>query len=153
MHHHKAGSAAGGDSWRCVGGGGGRGGDGLGETSLSAVLSSADFTSSSSSCSSSQDESSTPVLDDVPMTRRRGSPMYFRNGAGYYGYLYDRVFASHIWERLFKNDPWSKEAGEKVWQAMLRHGGGKDPHEMLREVLGEEPALDSFLAELDGEEK
>ncbi|KAM3576399.1 hypothetical protein VYU27_001749 [Nannochloropsis oceanica] len=74
-------------------------------------------------------------------------------GAGYYGYLYDRVFASHIWERLFKNDPWSKEAGEKVWQSMLRHGGGKDPHEMLREVLGEEPALDSFLAELVGEEK
>lgn len=74
-------------------------------------------------------------------------------GAGYYGYLYDRVFASHIWERLFKEDPWSRKAGEKVWQAMLRHGGGKDPHAMLREVLGEEPKLESFLAELEGEEK
>ncbi|KAM3576397.1 hypothetical protein VYU27_001747 [Nannochloropsis oceanica] len=78
MHHHKGGSAAAGNLRGFGGGRGGRGGEGSGENSLSAVLSSADFTSSSSSCSSSQDESSTPVLDHLPMTRRRGSPMYFK---------------------------------------------------------------------------
>ncbi|EWM25405.1 mitochondrial intermediate peptidase [Nannochloropsis gaditana] len=72
-------------------------------------------------------------------------------GAGYYGYLYDRVFASHLWERLFVQDPWSREAGERLWKEMLVHGGGKDPCHILRDVLGEEPALDSFLAELEDE--
>ncbi len=70
-------------------------------------------------------------------------------GAGYYGYLYDRVFASHLWQRLFAADPLSRKAGEMLWKGLLVHGGAKDPHAILQEVLGEAPALDSFLAELE----
>ncbi len=34
-----------------------------------------------------------------------------------------RVFASHIWQRLFAADPLSRAAGEAVWKKLLIHGG------------------------------
>ena len=44
-------------------------------------------------------------------------------GAGYYGYLYDRAFASHIWQKLFAQEPLNPKSGEIVWKKLLIHGG------------------------------
>ncbi|KAF0689112.1 Aste57867_19384 [Aphanomyces stellatus] len=69
-------------------------------------------------------------------------------GAGYYSYLYARVFAADIWEECFAADPWNPKAGAAVYEGMLRHGGAKEPMAMLRDILGREPSSRSFLKEL-----
>uniref|UniRef100_A0A7S1UFL5 Peptidase M3A/M3B catalytic domain-containing protein n=1 Tax=Phaeomonas parva TaxID=124430 RepID=A0A7S1UFL5_9STRA len=72
-------------------------------------------------------------------------------GAGYYGYLYARVFAAQIWGDLFAADPWDGEAGGRLWRDMLAKGNARDAHLILRDLLGREPALDCFLDELKQE--
>mmetsp|Transcript_10079 Transcript_10079/g.18343 ORF Transcript_10079/g.18343 Transcript_10079/m.18343 type:complete len:791 (-) Transcript_10079:6-2378(-) len=69
-------------------------------------------------------------------------------GAAYYGYLYSQVFAADIWTRTFvqPGDTLSRASGEKVWRDMLIHGGARDPHLMLKDVLGgAEPTADSYV--------
>ena len=66
-------------------------------------------------------------------------------GAGYYGYLYDQVFAADIWETRFAKNPLGQEEGEVLWKEMLIHGGSRDPNIMLKNVLGREPSLDAFF--------
>ena len=68
-------------------------------------------------------------------------------GAGYYGYLYAQVFAGDIWRTLFEGQSLSRSSGERLWHGLLRHGGAKDPHEMLTDVLGREPMVDWFSDE------
>ncbi|TMW62237.1 hypothetical protein Poli38472_009730 [Pythium oligandrum] len=69
-------------------------------------------------------------------------------GAGYYSYLYSHVFASDIWTSVFQSDPLNKEAGQRLYQNLMAHGGAKDPNEMLRSLIGKEPTSKSYLEEL-----
>ncbi|KAL6947233.1 hypothetical protein ACO0QE_002112 [Hanseniaspora vineae] len=55
----------------------------------------------------------------------------FGYGALYYSYLLDRAIASKVFHHLFKNDPFSSNAGEKFKQSVLKWGGAKDPWECL----------------------
>ena len=66
-------------------------------------------------------------------------------GAGYYGYLYDQVFAADIWETCLGDDPLKQEKGEILRKEMLMHGGARDPNVMLRSVLGRDPSIDAFI--------
>ena len=72
-------------------------------------------------------------------------------GAGYYGYLFTKLFAANIWADLFEEDPLSARAGRTVWKKMLAPGGAKDPNDILRDVLGREPTADAFLGEVLGD--
>jgi mitochondrial intermediate peptidase len=65
-------------------------------------------------------------------------------GAGYYGYLYAQVFANDIWRSLFAGRPLDAASGQQLWHKVLRHGGAKDPSEMLTDLLGRPPQVDSF---------
>jgi intermediate peptidase len=65
--------------------------------------------------------------------------------AGYYSYLYCKVFSANLWDKLFKNDPWSATAGETLKREMLQHGGARDPKLMLDKILGGEPNFDLLL--------
>ncbi|KAJ2723309.1 Mitochondrial intermediate peptidase [Coemansia sp. Benny D115] len=72
-------------------------------------------------------------------------------GASYYAYLFDRVLAGRIWERVFRGDhpngrpnkaadgevlnPLNREAGERFKNEVLRWGGGRDPWISLARVL------------------
>jgi len=56
--------------------------------------------------------------------------------AGYYSYLWSRVYSTNLWDKLFESDPLSREAGELLRHRLLAHGGAKDPAEMLEEMLG-----------------
>lgn len=39
--------------------------------------------------------------------------------------------------RHFAEDPLNRDAGELLWKELLVHGGARDPHVMLRALLGE----------------
>lgn len=69
-------------------------------------------------------------------------------GAGYYSYLYSRVFASDIWQSCFSDNPINAAAGDKLYQELMVHGGAKDPNEMLHAMLGQAPTPQSYLKEL-----
>ncbi|KAI9501973.1 hypothetical protein BX070DRAFT_35036 [Coemansia spiralis] len=67
-------------------------------------------------------------------------------GASYYAYLFDRVLAGQIWDRVFhgdhpympsssKHDPLDRESGERFKNEVLRWGGGRDPWKCIASVL------------------
>jgi mitochondrial intermediate peptidase len=57
-------------------------------------------------------------------------------GAMYYSYMLDRAIAGRVWEKLFEANPLDREVGEKFKREVLVHGGGRDPWEMVGNVLG-----------------
>ncbi|KAJ2907851.1 Mitochondrial intermediate peptidase, partial [Coemansia aciculifera] len=62
-------------------------------------------------------------------------------GASYYAYLFDRVLAGQIWDRVFHGNqseggnPLSRQAGERFKTEVLSWGGGRDPWQSLAAVL------------------
>lgn len=59
----------------------------------------------------------------------------FGYGATYYSYLFDRAIAARVWNKVFQQNPLSREAGETFKKDVLQHGGGKNPWSMLSTVL------------------
>ncbi|GAA5855110.1 hypothetical protein JCM9279_001955 [Rhodotorula babjevae] len=62
----------------------------------------------------------------------------FGYGATYYSYLFDRAIAAHVFAEKFSADPLSRERGEELKQGVLRWGGGRDPWEMIGELVGDD---------------
>ncbi|KAK8963084.1 hypothetical protein KSP40_PGU010344 [Platanthera guangdongensis] len=58
-------------------------------------------------------------------------------GAGYYSYLYAKCFAATIWEKVCHDDPLSLRTGTVIRTKLLRHGGAKDPANLLRNFVGD----------------
>ncbi|CAA7393041.1 unnamed protein product [Spirodela intermedia] len=58
-------------------------------------------------------------------------------GAGYYSYLYAKCFASSIWKEVCCEDPLSPAAGSVIRAKFLKHGGARDPSELLKDLAGE----------------
>ena len=52
-------------------------------------------------------------------------------GAGYYSYLFAKMYAAQIWEKRFKEDPLSRANGIYLWNNMLQFGAAKNTNEML----------------------
>ncbi|KAJ0409475.1 hypothetical protein P43SY_002365 [Pythium insidiosum] len=70
-------------------------------------------------------------------------------GAGYYSYLYSRVFASAIWQHRFAAAPLSRSAGQELHDELMIHGGARAPQEILTALVGQrEPTAASYLEEL-----
>lgn len=78
------------------------------------------------------------VFADKWTTWHAKFPHLFSYGAVYYSYLLDRAIAEKVWLGLFKNDPWSRDAGEKYKESILKWGGTKDPWECLADALSNE---------------
>jgi intermediate peptidase len=57
-------------------------------------------------------------------------------GATYYSYLFDRAIAGKVFSSLFAADPLSRERGDEFRSKLLKWGGGRDPWEMVGEVVG-----------------
>lgn len=78
-------------------------------------------------------------------------------GAKYYSYLLSRSIASTIWQTYFKNDPFSRDQGERYRHECLRHGGGKPPRLMISEYLNKEASpenmAESLIKEIDEYQK
>ncbi|XP_029634269.1 mitochondrial intermediate peptidase [Octopus sinensis] len=72
-------------------------------------------------------------------------------GARYYSYLLSRAVASRIWEKCFKEDPFSQTMGERYRRELLSHGGGRPPQELIEGLLGEQPTMDKLVSSLINE--
>jgi mitochondrial intermediate peptidase len=63
----------------------------------------------------------------------------------YYSYLASGVSSLAIWQKLFLDDPLSREAGHLLKTKFLAHGGTRNPDTMVRELIGEAPSTDAFI--------
>ncbi|KAK6630661.1 hypothetical protein RUM43_014646 [Polyplax serrata] len=94
------------------------------------------------------------VLDPVPNTawQLRFSHLV-GYGAKYYSYLLSTSIASSIWQTYFKDDPFSREQGERFRQECLRHGGGKPARNLINDYLKKditpEIMADALLTDID----
>lgn len=83
-------------------------------------------------------EAELKVFADQWSTWHGKFPHLFSYGAVYYSYLLDRAIAEKIWNGLFKDDPWSRAAGEKYKESILKWGGARDPWRCLADALDDE---------------
>lgn len=83
-------------------------------------------------------EAELKVFADQWSTWHGKFPHLFSYGAVYYSYLLDRAIAEKVWNGLFKDDPWSRAAGEKYKESILKWGGARDPWRCLADALDDE---------------
>jgi thimet oligopeptidase len=84
-----------------------------------------------------------PFLDGTHMQASFGHLMGY--AAGYYGYLWSRVYAQDMFSVFEKNGVMDKETGLKYRDVILANGGSRDELGMVIEFLGREPNQDAFL--------
>lgn len=68
--------------------------------------------------------------------------------AGYYGYLWSKVYSTDMFHSAFQNDPMSKEAGRRYRRMVLEKGGAQDEMLTLEQFLGRKPSAEAFYREL-----
>ncbi|MBI3298434.1 MAG: Zn-dependent oligopeptidase [Elusimicrobia bacterium] len=70
--------------------------------------------------------------------------------AGYYGYLWSRVFAQDVFSVFEAAGGLSAEVGRRWREAVLERGSSRGEDESLRDFLGREPSEEAFLRWLSG---
>jgi thimet oligopeptidase len=65
--------------------------------------------------------------------------------AGYYSYLWSKVFAEDLFTRFKKSGIMDEKVGLDYREIILAPGGGRNPDDMVREFLGREPNSDAFM--------
>ncbi|KAF5522204.1 Saccharolysin [Colletotrichum aenigma] len=68
--------------------------------------------------------------------------------AGFYSYLFSKVYAQDIFSTVFKSDPMSVEAGRKYRYGVLEKGGSQPEMTTLQEFLGREAKMEAFYEDL-----
>lgn len=68
--------------------------------------------------------------------------------AGYYSYLWAKVYAQDIWSVFEETGALNAETGKKFRKWILEPGGTVDPLQLVREFLGREPNPKAFLKDL-----
>lgn len=69
-------------------------------------------------------------------------------GALYYGYLWSKVFALDVFEKIQKEGLLNPKAGQHYIQTIIGKGGSEDASDMLKAFLGREPSQKAFLESL-----
>ncbi|MBY0112904.1 MAG: Zn-dependent oligopeptidase [Phycisphaerales bacterium] len=68
--------------------------------------------------------------------------------AGYYSYMWSKVFASDMFVRFKELGMLNPEAGMYYRTKIISQGGTHDAMDLIKDYLGREPKLDSFLDQL-----
>jgi thimet oligopeptidase len=69
----------------------------------------------------------------------------FGYDAGYYGYMWSKVYGDDMFSRFEQEGVLSPTVGRDYRTKILGPGGSKDPMEMLHDFLGREPNEEAFL--------
>ena len=72
----------------------------------------------------------------------------FGYDAGYYGYLWSRVFGDDMFTRFEAPGASVSSVGAEYRQHILEPGGTADADQLIQRFLGREPNADAFLREL-----
>lgn len=70
------------------------------------------------------------------------------HAAGYYGYLYSKVYAADLFYSEFHDHPRDAERFKRYRQCVLESGGSRDGFQNLVNFLGREPSGDAFCHSL-----
>ena len=68
--------------------------------------------------------------------------------AGYYGYLWAKVYAQDMFSKFEETSPLDEETGYKYRKIVLAPGGGADEEELVIKFLGRKPNKKAFLRSL-----
>lgn len=69
-------------------------------------------------------------------------------GAKYYGYLWSKVFALDLFEKIKKHGLLNPEIGAEYEAKVLGKGGSADPNDLLKDFLGRAPNQEAFLRDM-----
>lgn len=69
-------------------------------------------------------------------------------GAGYYSYMWSKVYAEDMFSVFEKNGIMDSKTGMRYRTSILANGGSKDEFEMVKDFLGREPNQKAFLKSL-----
>ncbi|KAK1760074.1 Saccharolysin 1 [Echria macrotheca] len=76
------------------------------------------------------------------------SSLIYGNDAGYYGYLWSKVYSADMFDSVFREDPMSREAGRRYRRMVLEKGGAQDEMLTLEQFLGRKPSPEAFFRDL-----
>ena len=68
--------------------------------------------------------------------------------AGYYGYLWSKVYAEDMFTKFEENGIMNEKTGYEYRVKVLAPGGSRDPDELVRDFLGRESNSDAFMKSL-----
>jgi thimet oligopeptidase len=92
-----------------------------------------------------------PYLEGTNMQSAFGHLMGY--AAGYYGYLWSKVYAQDMYSIFEKNGAMDKETGKRYRDIILAKGGSEDELSLVMEFLQREPNQEAFLRSLGLNEK
>ena len=85
-----------------------------------------------------------PNMADTHMVTRFGHLMQ-GYAAGYYGYLWSRVFAVDMFYTKFYGHELDNKIGEIYKEKVISYHGAKSANDCLRDFLGRKPNADAFM--------
>lgn len=84
-----------------------------------------------------------PTLDKADWLRHFDHLLNY--GASYYSYTRCQSLSSHIWHKLFLDDPLSPSAGLKYRNEFLQYGGYRETNTLIKDMLGEDVTTKYFI--------
>lgn len=88
----------------------------------------------------------TPFLDGTQFQASFGHLVGY--GAGYYGYLWSRVYAEDMFSQFEKHGILDQTTGRRYRDIILAKGNSEEPLELVKQFLGREPNCEAFLKSL-----
>ncbi|UDD62076.1 hypothetical protein AFCA_009405 [Aspergillus flavus] len=89
-----------------------------------------------------------PEGDDWGHGQTRFQHLLGEYDAGYYSYLFSKVYSTDMFYTVFKADPMNSLQGRRYRYTVLEKGGSLDGLTILTDFLGREPQTDAFYKEL-----